>query len=152
MPNDTGVLLYLARLDIAEQQPKRAEERLRKAMALDPSDTEAQFTLITALQMQRRDEEAAAALAEYNRQKAQVERVNKLLQDEARRQSRDPQAAFEIGALLMGIRHNRQGMHWLDEALNRDPHHRPTHELLADYFDKNGDRERAAFHRRRLLK
>jgi tetratricopeptide (TPR) repeat protein len=152
MPKDSAVLLYLARLDMAEQQPVRAEERLRKALELDPSDTEAQFGLVTALQLQKRDAEAAAALAEYDRQRAQVERANKLLQEEARRQSRDPQSAYEIGALLLSIGHDRQGLHWMDEALNRDPNHRPTHQALAEYFEKNGNRERAAYHRRRLLK
>jgi tetratricopeptide (TPR) repeat protein len=152
MPTDSPVLLYLARLDIAEQQPARAEQRLRQALALDASDTEARFALVTALQLQKRDAEAAAALAEYDKQKDLLERANTLLQAEARRGSRDPQSAFDIGSLLLSIRHDRQALYWMDEALNRDPAHRPTHQALAEYFERQGDQGRAAFHRRKLLK
>lgn len=152
MPNDAPVLLYLARLDIADQEPSRAESRLRQALTLDSTNTEARFALVTALRMQRREEDAVAELAEYQRQKQFLERANTLLQAEAKNPSTNPQHAFEIGSLLLRIRHDKQGMHWMDEALSRDQNHRPTHEALADYFERNGNHDRAAYHRRRLSK
>jgi tetratricopeptide (TPR) repeat protein len=152
LPHDTTTQLFLARLDIFDQDPARAEKRLRSILASDLSDTEARYTLVTTLRLQRRDAEAEAEMVEYDRQREVLDRANKLLQVEAKHPSRNPQAAFEIGSLLLGIRHDRQGLHWLDEALVRDPNHRATHELLADHFEKIGNRERAAFHRRKLLK
>ncbi|MBO0700592.1 MAG: hypothetical protein J2P46_19505, partial [Zavarzinella sp.] len=82
--------------------------------------------------------------------KALLARANKLLQEEARHPSRDPNPASEIGALLLQIRQVRQGLYWMDEALSRDPDHQPTHQFLAEYFEKKGDSERAALHRRHL--
>lgn len=148
MPRDSRVLLYLARLDLDDRQAARAEERLRKALALDPSELEAQFVLATALRMQGRDAEAEAELADYNRQRAELERVDSLLLAEARAPSRDPQIAFEIGQLLLRIHREPQAIHWLTEALDRDPNHRPTHRLLAEYFETHGEPERAAVHRK----
>lgn len=152
LPNDPGVLIHLARLDIQDKQPARAEERLRKLLDLDPSDTEARYLLVSALQQQRRDAEAQQELAECERHKVLLERANHLLQQEAKQPSGDPLAASEIGTLLLQIRQDRQGLYWMNEALNRDPDHRLTHQALADYYERKGDSERASFHRRRLLK
>jgi Tfp pilus assembly protein PilF len=44
----------------------------------------------------------------------------------------------------------RQALHWLNQALQLDPDHQPTHRALAEYFEKAGDAEEAAAHRRRL--
>jgi predicted Zn-dependent protease len=150
LPDDPQVLLYLARLDLQDRQPARAEARLRHLLDRDPADTEARYTLVSALKFQRRDQEAARELAEYDRHKALLERANKLLQDEARKPTRDPGPAYEVGALLLQIRQERQGLYWMDQALARDPDHQPTHRALAEYFESKGDKERAAFHRRRL--
>lgn len=150
LPDDNPILLTLARLDIADDQPIAAEKKLRHALTIDTSDTECRFTLLTALRMQGRESDAAVELLEYQRQKDTLEKANKLLQSEAKFPSRNPQIAYEIGSLLLRIKHEKQGMHWMDEALARDPRHRPTHEFLADYFEKNGNPNRAAVHRRKL--
>jgi tetratricopeptide (TPR) repeat protein len=152
LPDNAPILLHLARLDIADKQPARAEARLRRALAIDPADTEARYVLVTALQFQSKQAEAAAELAEHERHKVLLERANHLLQEEARHPSRDPRVAFEIGSLLLQIRQEKQGLYWMDEALTWDPTHRPTHQALAEYFEQKGDLERAAAHRRRLLK
>jgi hypothetical protein len=111
---------------------------------------EAKFVLVTALRTQGRDAEADAELADYNRQRVELERVDSLLLAEAKAPSRDPQVAYEIGALLLRIHREPQGIHWLTEALDRDPNHRPSHRLLAEYFETHGEPDRAAVHRNYL--
>jgi predicted Zn-dependent protease len=150
IPDDLQVLLHLARLDLQDRQAARAEGRLRHLLDIDPGDPEAWYALVSALKLQRRDREAANALAEYEKHKALLERANKLLQEEARHPSRDPNPASEVGTLLLQIRQERQGLYWMDQALARDPDHQSTHRALAEYFERKGDRERAAAHRRRL--
>jgi Tfp pilus assembly protein PilF len=44
----------------------------------------------------------------------------------------------------------KQGVDWLERALKLDAHHRPTHQALAEYYDKAGRPDRAAFHRGKL--
>jgi Tfp pilus assembly protein PilF len=150
LPDDIPVLLHTARLDIEDAQPGKAEDRLRHALAIDPSDTDVRYALVTALRSQSRDPEAERELAEYERHKALLERANHLLQEEAKQSSRDPRPAAEIGGLLLQIRQDRQGLYWMDEALSRDPGYEPAHRALAEYFERKGDPERAAFHRRKL--
>lgn len=152
MPDDPGVLLYLGRLDVEEGQPARAEQRLRRALAADPSDTEVRYVLVRSLHLQGKEAAAAAEQAEYERHKALLERANHLLQEEARRPAapHDPAPATEIGGLLLQIGQDRQGLYWMDTALARDPGYRPAHQVLADYFERKGDTERAAAHRKFL--
>jgi tetratricopeptide (TPR) repeat protein len=152
LPDDSALLVHLAKLELQEDRPARAEEWLRKALKADPSDPEAQFTLATCLQHQGRRREADEALARYKKTKALLDRANGLLRDEARQPSNDPGPAAEIGAALLAIGQKRQGMYWLDQALARDPGHTATHKVLAEHFESNGQPERAASHRRWLAK
>jgi predicted Zn-dependent protease len=148
MPNDPAVLLFLARLDLDNRHPEQAEKRLRAALTVDPSETEVRYTLVNALRAQGKDAEASAELAEHERHKALLQRANSLLQDEAKKHSTDPAPATEVGGLLLQIGQERQGLYWLNEALNRDPNYRPAHKILADFYAKQGDADRAALHRR----
>lgn len=150
LPNDPRVLLILGRLDTEDGNGARAEDRLRTALTVDPSNTEVRYALVAALRLQRKDAAADAELAEFERHKAHLLRANHLLQEEARHPSRDPAAPSEIGTLLLQVGQDRQGLYWMDEALTRDPHHRPTHQALAEYFERKGDADRAAFHRKAL--
>jgi tetratricopeptide (TPR) repeat protein len=150
LPDDREVLLHLAKLDVQDGQAARAEARLRHLIELDRSDTEARYVLATALKYQRRDREAAEALAEYERYKDLLTRSNKLLTEESRRPSRDPNRLHELGTILLQMGQERQALHWLNQALQLDPDHQPTHRALAEYFEKAGDAEEAAAHRRRL--
>ena len=73
----------------------------------------------------------AAALEQYEKHKALLKRANKLLENEAKHPTNDPSPAAEAGAILLRIGQERLGLHWLDQALQRDPGHLPTHQALA---------------------
>ena len=149
LPDDPAVLLHLAKLELDDGRPAAAEPWLRHALAVDSTDTEAQFTLVAALRAQGRRSAAAEALVEYEKKKTSLERANALLKDEADKPSKNPASATEIGTQLLAIGQDRRGLYWLDQALIRDPNHAPAHRALAEYYEKKGDSERAAVHRRR---
>jgi tetratricopeptide (TPR) repeat protein len=151
LPNDSDALLYLAKLDLQEDRPARAERWLRRALKVDPTDTEAQFTLAACLQSQRRWKEARAVLEKHRKDSALLKRVAKVLQEEGENPSADPDTLSELGALF--LRNNeRVGLYWLHRALQRDPGHEPTHKVLAEYYEGKGRPESAAAHRRWLSK
>jgi tetratricopeptide (TPR) repeat protein len=152
LPDDPQLLLHLGKLDLEEGKPDRAEKWLRRALIGDPSDTETQYTLVRSLQLQGRKEAAKIALGDYQKHKALVERANQLLVNEAKHPTKDPTPASDIGILLLGSGQERLGLYWLDQALIRDPNHKQTHKALADYFEKKGQRDRAAPHRRWLAR
>jgi Tfp pilus assembly protein PilF len=150
MPDDASRLLYLAKLDIADGRGAEAEANLRRALKADPGDTELEQELVPALRLQGRDDEAAEAQRRYDEHKVVLERANKLLKEEAEQQGTDPDRAYTIAVELLKIGHDRLGLYWLDKALQRDPNHQPTHRALADYFERKGEPDKAAAHRRRL--
>jgi Tfp pilus assembly protein PilF len=60
----------------------------------------------------------------------------------------DPAPRHEAGVILFRNGQEQEGLRWLASALQQDPNHRPTHELLVEYFEKHGQPEKAAQHRR----
>jgi tetratricopeptide (TPR) repeat protein len=150
LPKETSVLIHLARLDVQERRAADAERRLRQVVAVDPADTEALYTLATALQMQSRTSEAAACLANYQRAKERLDRANKLLREVADSPGATAADYAEVGGFLLDAGNERQGLYWLDRALERDPEHETAHRALAVHYQKKGDTERAAAHRRWL--
>jgi type IV pilus assembly protein PilF len=149
LPDDSSALLHMAKLEMQAKRPARAESWLRRALKVDPTDTEAEFTLVAALQAQGRWDEAKAALAQHKKDTALLKRVARVLQQEAENPSSDPDALSEMGALFLSS-NPRVGLYWLHRALERDPQHQPTHKALAEYYQKKGEVEKAAFHRRHL--
>ena len=43
--------------------------------------------------------------------------------------------------------HEDEGLKWTKEILRADPRHAPTHRMLAEYYDKQGDAGLANYHR-----
>ncbi|MCI0700617.1 MAG: tetratricopeptide repeat protein [Planctomycetia bacterium] len=83
LPNDASLLIALATLDIQQGRGADAEHRLRIVLADDPADTEALFVLASALQLQDRTAEASVVLADYEKKRKLVDRINALLKDVA---------------------------------------------------------------------
>jgi tetratricopeptide (TPR) repeat protein len=150
LPKDPSLLVHLAKLDLDDGKAVAAEQRLRKVLQTDPTDTEALITLASALRLQDRISEADEALKDFDRAKEKVDRFNKLLQQVADSPTAKAADYAEIGNLLLSIGKDRLGVYWLERALERDPGHQPTHKALAEYYEKQGDREQAALHRRLL--
>ena len=54
----------------------------------------------------------------------------------------------EAGTIALRLGNEPAGMRSLAAALKLDPNHQPTHEFLADYFERKGNLDAATFHRR----
>ena len=112
LPKDPALLVALANLDLQEGRAAEAERRLRAVLEADPSDTEALFVLASALQFQGRTEEAAAVLADYERKRAIVDRINDLLKDKADSPTATADDYAEIGHLFFEIGRDKFGVYW----------------------------------------
>src|SRR5262249_41533111 len=149
-PDDPSLLLHLAKQEIQDGRPAEAEPLLRRAIKVEPSDTGALYTLYSCLKLQDRHQEANAVLELHKERKDLLKRANQLLQDEAQQPTKSPDAASEIGVLLLKVDQEKLGLYWLDQALARDPGHQATHKALAEYFENNGQPQMAALHRKGL--
>jgi Tfp pilus assembly protein PilF len=150
LPDDPPLLHNLAKLELQEGRPAQAETWLRHALSVDGSDTEALYTLISALQFQHREREAAVTREEYEKRSAAMQRINTLLRDEARQPSNNPDTEAELGRLLLAQGHTSQALYWLDQALRHNPAQESPLRVLAEYYEKQGDLENANAYRRRL--
>ncbi len=150
LPKDPALLVTLANLDLQDGRITEAEQRLRTVLAEDPSDTEALFVLAPVLQAQGRTQEAAEVLADFEKKRAIVERINELLKDAADSPTARADEYAEIGELFLQIGREKFGQYWSERALERDPTNQRANQALAAYYEKKGDAEKAAHHRRQL--
>ncbi len=150
LPDDQQLLITLAKLDMQEDRAARAETWLNRLLKNDPYDLEGEFTLSECLRLLGRQKEAQETLERYQKHKVLLKRADDLMKAEAAHPSHDPQPSFEVGSTLLRVGHTRLGLYWLEQALARDPGHKPTHEALAEYYEGIKDREQAAKHRRFL--
>ncbi len=147
LPSDPALHIQLARLDQQEGRAAEAERRLRAVVQADPSDTEAFYALFNAVQSQGRVDEARTILKECDRAKVVLDRTNKLLRDVMDSPSARAADCAELGELLLEVKQDNRGLFWLYEALEKDPEHPQAHRVLAAYFERKGDADKAAAYR-----
>jgi tetratricopeptide (TPR) repeat protein len=150
LPNDPPLQIQLARLDLNEGQASAAEQRLRVVLQTDPSDTEAFYALYLAVQAQGRDDEATEIRKGCERAKAVLDRAHKLLRDVMDSPAARAADCAELGQLFLEIKQDTRGLYWLYEALERDPDQQQAHRSLAEYYERKGNADKAAVHRRQV--
>lgn len=150
MPGDPGLTVAMANLDLQEGRGADAERRLRAYLQVEPADTEVLFVLASALRFQGKTAEADAVLTDYEKKKATVERVNDLLTNVADRPTAKTDDYVEIGRLFLEIGRDKLGLYYLNEVVEKNPTNQKAHRALAEYYERKGDREAAADHRRQL--
>lgn len=150
LPKDPALHVALANLDLQEGRATQAEERLRFLLEAEPSDTEALFVLASALRFQNRTKEAGDVLKEYERKRDIINRINDLLKDKADSPLATARDYAEIGQLFFEISNERFGLYWSKRALEKDEGNQAAHRALAAHYEKKGDAETAAAHRRQI--
>ena len=125
-----------------------AEEFLRRAAAAAPDDYQSAWSYAEALRQRGKAPEAKTELARAEGVRDRLERLGELRSRKLAEHPLDPALHYEMGALLLAGNPDVAAQ-WLASAVQLDPHHRPAHAALADYYARKGDAARAALHRRR---
>jgi tetratricopeptide (TPR) repeat protein len=150
LPDNAPLLLTLANLDLEAGRPAQAEEWARRALKVDPTDTQARYALVGILRHEHREEDAAAALEQCEKDAAVLRQAEKVLKEEMTNPSHDPAAYYQMGSLFLRGGQDRVGEYYLQRALELDPRHQPTLKALAEFYEGKGDKERADSYRRQL--
>jgi tetratricopeptide (TPR) repeat protein len=138
-----------AHLALQAGEAAEAEILFRTALRSLPRERAVLYGLQQALSRQGKTAEAektATALAQVDQD---GRRMNKLMTILAT-QPGNADLRHECGVIFLRNGLEEDGLRWLAMALESDPRHRPTHAQLAEYFDRNGQPERAAPHRKAL--
>jgi tetratricopeptide (TPR) repeat protein len=143
-PPDANAFYSRGRIEL-NRDPKAALPLLRRAAELDPSEPEVLYSLLLGLRSAGTPDEAGAVEQKWRQCTADLKRVQEL----GRAISvspHDPELRREIGELFLRNGRDLEGIRWLESALHERPDHAPTHRVLAAYYQRTGQPERAAQH------
>jgi tetratricopeptide (TPR) repeat protein len=131
---------------LAQGRFQEAVERLAPVAERRPQDTTARYALARALQALGRSDEAKVHF-DYVAEAEKPLHVMEQKMRQAVEQPRHAQLRYEIGATMLKYADPDEAARWLASALRLDPGHKPSHLALADFYERRGDRRRAALHR-----
>jgi tetratricopeptide (TPR) repeat protein len=147
-PNDPAALGERGRLAFELGQLDQAEHWLRKAWNLAPYEKETTYSLFLCLKQLKKDKEAKEILAKLDNIENQLSRLKEITRAISGA-PHDPALRHEAGMIFLRSGQAREGLRWLNSALQEDPRHQPTHQALLEYYESIGDEVRAAAHRPR---
>jgi tetratricopeptide (TPR) repeat protein len=146
-PNDPLALAERGKAAQQAGEPEAAEKWLRRAVELAPYERDAVYNLSQCLEALNRREEAEKWQKALDRIDADLARLNEVTKQVAEK-THDAGPRCEAGQIMLRNGLEQEGLRWLASALEIDPRHAETHLVLADYFEKKGQTEEAAAHRR----
>ncbi len=146
-PESSVGLMLRGRAALEQGAFAEAEPWLRRAAAADPSAAEALHGLVQCLRAQDKQAEADQWSARVDQLLADLRRLDELIRAIGR-QPTDARPRHEAGVIALRIGRPQEGLGWLEDALRAQGDHRPSHAVLADYYQKKGEQARAEFHRR----
>jgi tetratricopeptide (TPR) repeat protein len=152
-PRHAPALKGRGQLALQSGRAEEAEGWLRRALAYEPFDRQANFLLCRCLDQQGNISATRAQRARLKRIETSLERVIEIGNRQMPMNPHDPSLHCELGTIFLGIGREELGVCWLYSALREDAGYSPAHKALADYFRKRGhagDADRAAYHRRQL--
>jgi tetratricopeptide (TPR) repeat protein len=151
--NDTAdAELLTERGKVAYQlnQPTKAVEWYRKAIAANPNYRQAYVGLQDTLNWLGKTDEAAEVQRQRRAIDDDMKRHQELMEKVSRPQKVSADVYCELGEILMRRGPPENGVFWLYKALEENRGHQPTHKALAEYWEKKGDTKRAEQHRSQL--
>jgi tetratricopeptide (TPR) repeat protein len=147
-PNHSMALMGRGKVALAEGHPEEAETYLRRAVEVDPSFGEAHYTLYLCLVQAGKTQEAERQQAKLREVERDLHRFFELMNKEISQRPQDPKLLCEAGILSLRYGEHKAGLQWLYRALKYDPHYADAHQVLADYYERNGDPGRASQYRK----
>lgn len=145
-PPEAPALLERGRAALLRDRPAEARPWLEKAAALAPIDRLTQFSLLQCLKQLGDPAEIERCQERLERIDADVAKLRSLT-EALQKQPYDLAARCEMARILLRRGEEREAVSWLKETLNLDPTHVETNELLANYFESQGNPSQAARYR-----
>jgi predicted Zn-dependent protease len=145
-PNDVPTLIERAQIDVRNGSFTRALDFLGRAAQVDPFEPEVHYCQALVLNRQGRRDEARAEQETCRRLRSDMARINEIRIGLVR----DPNnrtLQYEAASWMILHGHPDEGLRWANRLLRLDPDHAPTHQLLADYYARQGQHGLANYHR-----
>lgn len=141
-------------VELEDGSPQEAAAWLAKAQARAPNDTEV-IDALAALATRQGDQAKMKQFQERRRQfqeqADQLLDLQKKLVELQRQSKADPAEkraiAFKVGKAMFEVGMDDVAVQWLIRVLREEPGHHEAHKLLAEYYERIGDEQKAKAHR-----
>lgn len=134
-------------LAIRAGDDRAAEEFLERAVRLSPGEPIPLNQYVIVLERNGKAAEAAKQKAVLRQLEVDQERIRELVGGPLQTRPTDPSVPHEIAVIALRSGQASEGLRWLQAALQIDPNHGPTHQILANYYQTFGNPALAAKHR-----
>jgi tetratricopeptide (TPR) repeat protein len=138
------------RLALAQGDPAEAEKWFRKAVEIMPYEEEANYGLyqcLVRLGKAGEGEQVQVRMKSLDAAHGRLLEVTRAIGVSPH----DADLRHEAGMIMLRNGLEGEGIRWLNSALQENPQHEPTHQALANYYERTGDKQRADQHRRSTL-
>jgi tetratricopeptide (TPR) repeat protein len=145
-PRQPDALKELGQIDLRLGRFQKACDRLQLLCEIQPYEYYVRYTWAQALKLVGDHSRSEIESVHAARLRNERERILKL-QSNLRGQPNNPAVRFEVAKWMMENGHVQEGLNWTAEILRAEPGHGPTHRLLADHYQKQGNPGQANYHR-----
>jgi predicted Zn-dependent protease len=146
-PDNSEALAERGRIAVAEGDDRLAEVLLRRVRSVDPGNIPARAQLADVLGRNGNATEAAQEAQAVQKLKDDDERIQHLINGRLQTSPNDPGVYHEIAMITLRAGMVREALRWFKRALDVDPNHLPTHQVLVVYYQETGNPILAAKHR-----
>ncbi len=149
-PRQPDALKELAQNDMRRGRFVQACRRLELLTQIEPYDHEIRYSYAQALKLSGDDARARTENERATRLRNEQDQILRL-RSQILKDPNDRDSRYEVARWMLEHGHAEEGLKWTDEILRVDPTHAPTHQLLADYYEKQGNAGLANYHRLRAV-
>ncbi|HVX12439.1 MAG TPA: tetratricopeptide repeat protein [Pirellulales bacterium] len=139
-------LALLGQTALGAKDNPGAIEYFQQAVEADPSNMSAVYSLAQSLTRAGRNDEADRYRERWQRLKG-LDQTLEELHSQLLQSPQDPDVRAQIGQALIEQGSTKLGVNWLLTALLYDPAHVFANRRLAEYYEREGQKELAATHR-----
>jgi predicted Zn-dependent protease len=150
-PAEVEALSERGAMALEADRPDQAERWLRAALKHQPRHRQANYHLCQCLERLGKHQEAEEYLSRLQAIDKELKRMGQVV-GEVMKRPHDAALRWEAGVIFLRNGRPDDGLHWLLTALQADPFHRPTHQALAEHYERVGNYEQAARHRQILAR
>ena len=145
-PRQPDALKELGQIDLRAGRFQKACDRLGLLAEIQPYEYDARYSLAQALKLAGDQSRSQIETEHAARLRKEQDHILKL-KTNLLRHPNDPAIRFEVAKWMIENGHVQEGLNWTSEILRAEPRHGPTHRLLADYYQKQGNPGQANYHR-----
>jgi tetratricopeptide (TPR) repeat protein len=147
-PHFAPALAERGKIALAQEEYAAAENWLREAVARDPINQPARYSLVQCLRRSGQEAEAQKQEEQLHRLEDDLRRIGEIAKQGMTRTPHNAALHSELGVIFLRNGLLEQGLRWLNRALQLDERYKPAHQALADYYQRIGDSQQAEQHLR----